>query len=163
MRKFTFDCLGDFNEDNIEDIDYVMLVNNAIINRDNIKPYINELFRVLRFREQQVSDILHYIELGSYNGVEGWKLLKALKNIRCERRCAKDAIKALKILRDSFKDRFDKAEAELEKAKAQIDSLEQEAKAQIDSLEQKSRIYIYRSDTVQGTLMFKKKYLKPDN
>lgn len=148
MPKFTFNCLGDFTEDNIKNIDYDMLVNQSITNRDNIKHYIKELYNVLRFREQQIRDILHYIELGSYNAVDGWKLLKVLKDVRCERRRAKVAIESLKILKS---------------LKKQIDLLEQETRKQIDSLERENKKYIYRSSTVQETLMFKKKYLKKND
>lgn len=145
MPKFTFNCLGDFTEDNIKNIDYDMLVNQSIANRANIKPYTKELYRILNFQEQQIRDILHYIELGSYNAVDGWKLLKALKDIRCERRRVKNALESLKILKGM---------------KEQIDLLEQEARKQIGLLERQSRKYIYRSSAVQKTLMFKKKYLK---
>lgn len=40
----------------------------------------------------EISDIYHFIEFGKYDAVEGWKILKALKEILLRRREAKNCI-----------------------------------------------------------------------
>lgn len=50
--------------------------------------------------DKQREDLLHYIEFGRYDAVEGWALLSKLKEVQCKRRVIKDELAALQTFRD---------------------------------------------------------------
>ena len=48
--------------------------------------------------DQEISDILHYIEFFSFNACEGYKLAKGLKELRLKRRDIKNQLEAINII-----------------------------------------------------------------
>jgi hypothetical protein len=48
--------------------------------------------------DQEISDILHYIEFFSFNACEGYKLAKRLKELRLRRRDIKNQLEAIEIV-----------------------------------------------------------------
>ena len=72
--------------------------------RDMLAQYEYDKDR-LNEMENQMQDILHYIELtGDKNANTGYKLYKRLTNIRRERRACKNEIDLLQPVYDAFKD-----------------------------------------------------------
>lgn len=51
--------------------------------------------------DQEILDLLHYIEFYDFNACEGYKLAKKLKNIRLKRRNAKNQLEAIKIINNT--------------------------------------------------------------
>ena len=89
-------------------------INNQYVSVDmeNIKALICNLsdqFKVMKGNkewlldmeskvDQEISDILHYIEFFSFNACEGYKLAKGLKELRLKRRDIKNQLEAIKII-----------------------------------------------------------------
>jgi hypothetical protein len=48
--------------------------------------------------DQEISDILHYIEFYNFNACQGWKLAKTLKDLRLKRRSIKNQLEVLHII-----------------------------------------------------------------
>ena len=63
--------------------------------------------------DKEREDILHYIELGKYNAVEGWKLLSLLREVSKERRKIKDEEEYISKVTNNIKlstvNRFEKS------------------------------------------------------
>ena len=90
------------------------LVNNQYIpvNLENVKSLICDLsdqFKTMKGNkewlqdmhsrvDQEISDILHYIEFFSFNACEGYKLAKELKELRLKRRDIKNQLEAINII-----------------------------------------------------------------
>lgn len=89
-------------------------VNNQYtpVNMDSVKALICELsdqFKTMQGNkewltemhsrvDQEISDILHYIEFYPFNACEGYKLAKELKTLRLKRRDIKNQLEAISII-----------------------------------------------------------------
>lgn len=63
-----------------------------------VKQTHDEFVKELSTQDKMTSDILHRIELGTFNACEGYKLCKKIKEVRQERRVIKDELEPLKKL-----------------------------------------------------------------
>ena len=82
------------------------------ISTEDLTSVINELsgkFSVLRGNKEwlleresnldkQISDVMHWIEFNNFSACEGYKLCKALKNLRLERRRVKNELELINII-----------------------------------------------------------------
>jgi hypothetical protein len=68
-------------------------------------------------------DLLHRIELGTFNASEGYMLCKKLQTIRQERRIVKDELEPLQSLRNILQ--ITNIKKTLHKAKSNIEKMEQ--------------------------------------
>lgn len=71
--------------------EFKAFLKNIYIEVDKLKQKQSEL-------DKKEQDILHKIELSSFNACEGYKLCKILKTVREERRLIKDRLQNLSIL-----------------------------------------------------------------
>lgn len=90
------------------------IINNQYtpVNMDNIKELIctlSDQFKTMQGNkdwliemeskvDQEISDILHYIEFYSFNACDGYKLAKELKTLRLKRRDIKNQLEAINII-----------------------------------------------------------------
>lgn len=118
-------------------VEYLEVLNRIVNDNKNKKEKLCNKLSNLDLRRE---DILHYIEFGSYNAVEGWKLIKALKETSKERRIVKDNLQVV----DSILGLVN--EIKLDKT--------------IKRLNENSKTYTYRTDIIYKTLGVNEKGIK---
>ena len=112
--------------------------------KDIEKIYRKSLEELQRY-DLEVNDIYHYIELGKYDAVQGWKILKQLKNILQKRRETKDRLDVISSINQSLQANIKKYQESIEKKEKKI--------------ENNSRSYKYRTDVLDKTLSVKEKII----
>ena len=70
--------------------------------------------------DSELCDIYHYIEFGKYDAIEGWRILKILKDTLKKRRDAKDALAIKDSINSSLKTYIKKASDSYEKYKLSV-------------------------------------------
>lgn len=66
------------------------IVNNIVSSYEELQNEIQENRIKLSNTDKEICDILHEIELTSFNACEGWKMAKEIQRLRQERRIFKD-------------------------------------------------------------------------
>lgn len=84
------------NKINIEDLQKALLEVSAQINllKDNKKVFADKLSEL----DKEIDDILHFIEFNNFSACSGYKLCKALKELRLHRRKMKDNLEIIGVL-----------------------------------------------------------------
>lgn len=84
------------NKINIEDLQKALLEVSAQINllKDNKKVFADKLSEL----DKEIDDILHFIEFNNFSACNGYKLCKALKELRLNRRKMKDNLEIIGVL-----------------------------------------------------------------
>ena len=84
------------NKLNIADLQKALLEVSAQINllKDNKKVFANKLSEL----DKEIDDILHFIEFNNFSACNGYKLCKALKELRLHRRKIKDNLEIIGVL-----------------------------------------------------------------
>ena len=150
LRKNYDWKIVEVKEDNKEVIDVKIAATNKVDSRytyvdtNDLTSTINELsgkFSVLRGNKEwlleresnldkQICDILHWIEFNNFSACEGYKLCKALKNLRLERRKVKNELELINIINMHTCDHI--ANGNTSKAIAGLDSKQYEPRVLSD-------------------------------
>lgn len=70
-----------------------------------IPKHIETLEKQIKICDDETQDILHLMELSSFNAQEGWKLSKDLQMTRQARRNAKNELEGLRKIQERFNNR----------------------------------------------------------
>ena len=107
---------------------------------DEMKTALDDGLKELSQIDARCNDLYHYIELGKYDAVQGWKLLKELRESLEERRKIKDNIETIQSVYQSFGDSTKKIKKSVSNRKNKICGV---------------RIYKYRTNAVEKALNVK--------
>lgn len=82
-----------------------------------------KLYKQARDIDLEIMDILHIIELGTYNAAQGYKLTSKLKELRKKRRILKDELSIYQSIRINFNNKnCNRASQESKKAEQTLEN-----------------------------------------